>query len=76
MKHSWLYISSHDLKTERQQLVDEGSDISVSAVEGEFSRLSELDLDNDLSLQAQVHRLYDRIASLLVRAQYRYNELQ
>jgi len=28
MKHAWLYITSKDLEIERQQLIDEGKDIS------------------------------------------------
>jgi hypothetical protein len=72
MMPKWLYTSLADLDTERQQLLDEGKDIS--AVEDEFAALSRLDLDHDLTLQARAQALLDSTASLPLVPGYAYVE--
>lgn len=72
MKYRHLYISSEDLETEREQLLDEGKDIS--SLEAEFEELAQEDLDNDLSLQPRAQRLLDEAIQLPLRADYPYWE--
>ena len=72
MNLKFLYISRSDLTVEREQLIDEGRDIST--VEGEFDALAQLDLDNDLNLQTRVHSLFDRLSSLPMRSDYPFDE--
>jgi len=68
----WLYICKDDLKIERQQLLDEGKDIS--SVEDEFKELLELDLDKDLSLQPRINEFFKKLGNLPARPDYIYVE--
>ncbi len=72
MKEKYLYIGSEDLATEREQLLDEGKDISL--LEAEFQELFEQDLDDDLSLQPRAEKLLDETIQLPLRAGYPYRE--
>ena len=72
MKHISLHINNDMLKTERQQLIDEGKDISE--VEEEFEKLSKLDFDKDLSLQPKAQELLDKTIKLPQKSVYPYIE--
>jgi len=72
MQHRHLYLSSQDLRIEREQLMDEGKDIfSIAA---EFEKLAAEDLDNDLSLQPRAQKLLDRAINLPLTVDYPYQE--
>ncbi|GAB4443570.1 MAG: ADP-ribosylglycohydrolase family protein [Anaerolineae bacterium] len=71
-KQQKVLIDNETLKTERQQLVDEGRDIAALA--DEFSALAALDLEADPSLQPRAAALMDGAASLPMRADYPYDE--
>jgi ADP-ribosylglycohydrolase len=72
MKHPWLWWSKEDLRTERQQSIDEGRDISP--VEPEFTRLLAEDVSEDAQFQRAVNDLLDKARLLPVRSDYRYVE--
>ena len=72
MKERYLYIGSEDLAIEREQLLDEGKDIS--SLEAEFEELARQDLDNDLSLQPRAEKLLDEAIQLPRRENYPYRE--
>jgi ADP-ribosylglycohydrolase len=62
MKHLWLYIDKEALNVEREQLDDEGKDIS--SIDLEFQRLLNSDLETDLTLQKEAQNLLDRDSNL------------
>src|SRR6185436_1230088 len=68
----WLFLGKEELAVEREQLGDEGKDLT--AVADEFEALTQLDLDNDLSLQPRVNALFERARTLSSRADYPYDE--
>lgn len=72
MKHIWLYVSRADLEIEREQLLDEGKDLSGQ--DSEFEALSQLDLDNDLALQPRAQALLDKAQSLPTKSDYPFEE--
>lgn len=72
MKHAWLWWSKEDLRTERQQSIDEGRDISP--VESEFTRLLAEDVPEDAQFQRAVNDLLDKTRLLPMRSDYRYIE--
>ena len=72
MKHPWLWWKKEDLRIERQQLIDEGRDISP--VEPEFTRLLAEDVPEDAQFQRAVNDLLDKTRLLPMRSDYRYIE--
>lgn len=58
----WLYISNTDLKTEKEQLLDEGK--NISCLLKDFEELSKLNLDSDVSFQEKVKALYEKTSRL------------
>ena len=68
----WLFLGKEELAVEREQLGDEGRELT--AVTDEFSALAQLDLDNDLSLQPRVNALFERTRTLRRRGDYPYEE--
>lgn len=60
----WLYISNMDLKTEKEQLLDEGK--NISCLLKDFEELSKLNLDSDVSFQEKVKALYEKTSRLPV----------
>jgi hypothetical protein len=72
LRQNHLYIKNSDLEIERQQLVDEGCDLSDVAEE--FDALARLDLDADLAHQPRAHALLDRARLLPTRSDYAYSE--
>ncbi len=72
MKHRYLSIDHAFLAVERQQLADEGKDIS--SVAAEFDALLAVDLDADPALQARAAALLDACAELPSRSDYPYAE--
>ncbi|HZQ05560.1 MAG TPA: ADP-ribosylglycohydrolase family protein [Anaerolineae bacterium] len=72
MKQKWLYLGREELAVERQQLQDEGQDLT--SVAAEFDALAALDLDADLSYQPRVNALFDRAQNLPLRSDYPYFE--
>lgn len=72
MKHLWLWWHKGDLKTELQQLTDEGRD--TSSVEAEFERLLAEDMPEDEQFQQAVNELFDKTRHLIMRPDYSYIE--
>ncbi|WAK01034.1 ADP-ribosylglycohydrolase family protein [Methylobacter sp. YRD-M1] len=72
MKHPWLWWKKEDLRIERQQLIDEGRDIS--RVESEFTRLLAEDMLEDAQFQRAVNDLLDKTRLLPVHLDYHYIE--
>ncbi len=72
MPHSWLYVSKQDLEAERLHLSDEGYDLAD--LESEFQKISELDLDVEMSFQSRVQNLLDLAENLPQVAGYSYRE--
>jgi hypothetical protein len=72
MLHAYLSIGSDELQVEREQLLDEGKDLS--SVEAEFDELTGRDLDHDISLQPRVQALFDTTVTLPLRDGYPYQE--
>jgi hypothetical protein len=68
----WLYLSPDDLTIERQQLIDEGRDIS--GVEVEFKKFAGLEPDEFVNRQEELGAFLDRTAGLPMRAGYSYRE--
>lgn len=68
-----LTFSNQVLKIEREQLFDEGRDIS-EAVEAEFATIDGMNLLEDPSAQMRVQVLQDMVAGLPLRADYPYEE--
>ncbi len=73
MNISDLSFNHQVLKIEREQLFDEGRDISEE-VEEEFDTLEPLYLDEDPSAQTRVQVLLDIVSGLPVRPNYPYEE--
>jgi len=72
MKYLWLWWSKDDLRTERQQLIEEGRDIST--LEPEFERLLTDDVPEDAQFQAAMNTLLDQARLLPMRPDYHYIE--
>jgi ADP-ribosylglycohydrolase len=72
MKYLWLWWSKEDLRTEQQQLADEGRD--TSSVESEFARLLAEYIPEDEQFQTAVNDLLDKTRLLPMRPDYRYVE--
>jgi len=72
VKQGYLFVSKGDLETEKQQLIEEGRDIS--SVEAEFAALLGLDIDNKPELQDRIFDLFDRTIRLPVKQGYPYVE--
>lgn len=68
-----LTLSNDDLGIERQQLLDEGREISPE-IETEFQALGALNLEADAFAQVRAQALLDRAAGLPVRVDYPYRE--
>ena len=72
MKNLWLWWSKDDLRTEQQQLADEGRD--TRTVDAEFARLLAEDGPEDAQFQQAVDALLDTTRLLPTRADYPYIE--
>jgi ADP-ribosylglycohydrolase len=72
MKYLWLWWSKEDVRTERQQLIDEGRDIST--LESEFAQLLAEDMPEDRQFQKAMDELLDKARLLPMRQDYRYIE--
>ncbi len=72
MDSKWLKINKSDLLIERQQLLDEGMDLS--GFQDEFNCLSELNIDNTPHLQVRLQALFDKAESLPSLPGYPYTE--
>ena len=72
MKYLWLWWNKEDLRTEQQQLTDEGRD--TRSVEAEFERLLAEDVPEDAQFQRAMDDLLDRARLLPMRPDYRYIE--
>lgn len=72
MKIPNLHISLNELKIEKEQLVDEGKDIT--SVENEFDELLKSPLDNNMSLQQKVNQFLDKTIKLPQAQGYKYIE--
>ena len=68
----FLTLTAADLAVEREQLLDEGKDIS--SVETELAALAATDLESDPALQDRANALLDLTAALPMRPGYPYNE--
>lgn len=71
MQISYVWLSPEDLRTERQQCLDEGRDIS--SVEREFEQLIAADL-TERPQQDRALALLDRTIQLPIRAGYEFHE--
>lgn len=72
MKHWWLWWGKEDVRTELQQLVDEGRAIETLA--DQFQQLLGEDVQEDEQFQAAFNHLLDQGQQLPMRADYAYNE--
>jgi len=72
MKYLWLWWNKEDLRTEQQQLADEGRD--TSTLESEFARLLAEDVPEDAQFQRAMDDLLDKSRFLPMRPDYRYVE--
>jgi hypothetical protein len=73
IKHAWLTVNADDLRIEKQQLLDEGKDIS--SVEGEFRELEALlQKEDELKHRDRIDSLLDRAAALPMRKDYSFVE--
>ena len=70
-KQPWLFISNDDLKTERQQCLDEGRDVGV--LEAEFAALTGADLADEAN-QRRAEALLDRTQDLPLKPGYANRE--
>jgi hypothetical protein len=68
-----LFFNQQDLKVERQQLVDEGREISPLVAE-QFDRLDQPGLEIDPSYQTRIQGLLDQAAGLPERKEFPYQE--
>lgn len=68
----FLTLTASDLAVEREQLLDEGKDIT--AVEAEFADLASCDVETNPALQARAAALLDTTANLPQRAAYAFVE--
>lgn len=73
MKIGGLFLCRDDLKVERQQLLDEGREITPLFAE-EFEQLDNPMMEEDPSYQTRAQALMDQAASLPFRADYPYVE--
>ena len=72
MKYLWLWWNKEDLRTEQQQLIEEGRD--TNTVESEFARLLAEDIPEDALFQKAMDNLLDKTRLLPMRPDYRYVE--
>ncbi len=72
MKYLWLWWNKDDLRTERQQLTEEGRDITT--LEPEFERLLADDVPEDDRFQTAMNALLDQARLLPMRTDYCYIE--
>ena len=74
MKQRYLSIDQGFIAVEREQLLDEGRDITSVAAEFDALAQRTTDLDADPGLQARAAALLDACASLPMRSDYAYDE--
>jgi ADP-ribosylglycohydrolase len=67
----YVWLTAEDLRTERQQCLEEGRDIGL--VESDFDELMAADL-TDRSIQQRAMELLDRTIQLTMRPDYAYHE--
>lgn len=72
MKHIWLWWNKADLKTELQQLNDEGRE--VGSLQADFDRLLAENTPEDENFHEAVNALMDRARQLPMRADFAYVE--
>jgi hypothetical protein len=72
MKHLWLWWNKDDLRTEQEQLTEEGRD--TSTVESEFQRLLAEEVPENSQFQNAVDSLLEKSRNLPMRKGYRYVE--
>jgi len=72
MKYLWLWWNKEDLRTEQQQLADEGRD--TRTVEPEIARLLAEEVPEDAHFQRAVDDLFDKTRLLPMLPDYRYVE--
>ncbi|MGC1954323.1 MAG: ADP-ribosylglycohydrolase family protein, partial [Gammaproteobacteria bacterium] len=72
MKNRWLWWNKWDLKSERQQLIDEGR--NIGSLEAEFTRLAAEGLEENEQFQHDVNELFDKARALPIRSGYPYIE--
>ncbi|MCX7097235.1 MAG: ADP-ribosylglycohydrolase family protein [Methylococcales bacterium] len=72
MKYLWLWWYKDDLRTEQQQLVDEGRD--TASVDADFRRLLAEDRLEDAAFQTGADALLDKAQHLPMRSGYPYIE--
>ncbi len=72
LKQKWLYVGMEELAIEKQQLLDEGRDISRFV--DDFEELRCLLEKDPLSHQGIVNSLLDKVISLPLRSDYSYIE--
>src|SRR5512133_1281455 len=73
MNLSGLFLSNNDLRVEREQLLDEGRELSPH-IEEAFKKLEPLNMALDPSFQTRAQALLDLAAGLPQRADYPYVE--
>ena len=72
-KHAWMTLTADDLKIEKQQLLDEGKDLS--SLEGEFRNWeTRLQSEDELKHQEELGSLLDRAAVLPAKKGYSFLE--
>lgn len=72
MPQIWLYVDKNDLTIERQQLIDEGR--NISSVEKDFERYLGMEPEEILKLQPELLGFLDRTIALPVNLDYPYQE--
>ena len=72
MKDAWLWWNKEDLRTELQQLTDEGRD--TSAIEAEFDQSLAEGVPEDRQFQQKANELMDRARLLPKRENFEYIE--
>jgi hypothetical protein len=72
LKLTWLTLTANDLEIERQQLLDEGREIS--SLREEFDALVQMDIERDPDLQSRAQLLLDRAQTLPYLADAGRNE--
>jgi hypothetical protein len=73
MQISGLFFNQNDLKVERQQLIDEGRELT-DLIEDQFEKLDQPNLEIDPSYQTRIQALQDQAAALPEREGYAYRE--
>ncbi|MCM8832426.1 MAG: ADP-ribosylglycohydrolase family protein [Candidatus Omnitrophica bacterium] len=72
-KIDWLYFTEKDIEIEKQQLIDEGKDISE--VEQEFEILKKIIKNKEpIVFQDKISSLFKKVQNLPLRKDYNYSE--